>query len=120
MALSVRLRKHLDKEIILAKVRIVSKVTSKLQLTLPKRLAEQYGIAPGDDVEFQAAGDCIRLVPSGRHIAGNRLSTEERLRLFDEDTARQRDREKSMNLRGTRPKKRDWKRDDLYTRGKSD
>lgn len=98
----------------------MSKVTSKLQLTLPKRLAEQYGIAPGDDIEFQAAGDCIRLVPPGRRIPHTRLSVEERLRLFDEDTVRQLEREKGMKLPGARPKKRDWKRDDLYSRGKPD
>ena len=39
---------RIDKEFVLAKVRTMSKVTSKLQLTLPKRLAEQYGIAKND------------------------------------------------------------------------
>lgn len=98
----------------------MSKVTSKLQLTLPKRLAEQYGIAPGDDVEFQAAGDCIRLVPHGRRVSRPRLSVAERLRLFDEDTACQREREKHMKLPTTAPAERDWQREDLYTRGKPD
>jgi len=40
----------------------MAKVTTKLQLTLPKRLAERCGISPGDEVEFAAAGDIIHLI----------------------------------------------------------
>lgn len=94
----------------------MAKVTSKLQLTIPKRIADQYGIAPGDEVELQPAGDIIRLIPAGRS-GGNRLSYEERLRLFDEATARQRERENSMRLPAEAPAKRDWHREDLYDRG---
>jgi AbrB family looped-hinge helix DNA binding protein len=97
----------------------MSKVTSKLQLTLPKRLAEQYGIKPGDEVEFQAAGDVIRLVPSNRAVRPQ-LSVDERLRLFDESTARQQEREKLRKLPAKPPTDRGWKREDLYTRGKPD
>jgi len=97
----------------------MAKVTSKLQLTIPKRLAEQYGIAPGDEVDLQPAGDIIRLIPPGRSGV-NRLSYEERLRLFDEATARQREREKSMRLPAEAPTKRDWRREDLYDRGNRD
>lgn len=95
----------------------MAKVTSKLQVTIPKRIADEYGIAPGDDVEFVPAGDSIRLVPAGRRASGL-LSLEERLRLFDEDTARQRQREKGMDLPAEPPRERDWRREDLYTRGK--
>lgn len=98
----------------------MSKVTSKLQLTLPKRLAEKYGISPGDEVEFQAAGDYIRLVPPGRRITKPKLSREERLRLFDQETAWQREREKHMTLPDEPPADRGWTRDELYTRGKPD
>jgi len=95
----------------------MSKVTSKLQVTIPKAVAEQYGIKPGDEIEFQAAGEVIRVIPPhGRRIP--RLSVEERLRLFDEATARQRQREKDMKLPVEPPAKRDWKREDLYERGK--
>jgi hypothetical protein len=45
------------------------------------------------------------------------LSVAERLRLFDEDTARQRERERHMTVRRGRPG-RDWRREDLYKRGK--
>ena len=96
----------------------MAKVTSKLQLTIPKRLAEQYGIAPGDEVDLQPAGDIIRLIPPGR-TARDRLSEKERLRLFDAATARQREREELMRIPDTRPAKRDWRREDLYARGRA-
>ncbi|HZF28178.1 MAG TPA: AbrB/MazE/SpoVT family DNA-binding domain-containing protein [Gammaproteobacteria bacterium] len=95
----------------------MAKITSKLQVTIPKRIADEYGIAPGDEVEFVPAGDTIRLVPAGRR-ASESLSKEERLRLFDEDTARQRQHEKGMDLPAESPSERDWRREDLYTRGK--
>ena len=34
----------------------MSKVTSKLQVTLPKTIADRYGIQPGDEIEWSAAG----------------------------------------------------------------
>lgn len=96
----------------------MAKVTSKLQITIPKALADEYGIAPGDHIEFQAAGQAIRIVPQ-KTPSGSSLSLEERLRLFDAATARQREREASKTLPDHPPKKRDWKREDLYTRGPS-
>lgn len=94
----------------------MAKVTSKLQLTLPKRLAEQFGIAPGDEIEFAAAGDIIHLIPQSRPRTP-RLSPEERLRLFDAGTTRQRQRERGMRLPEHPSKDRDWRRDGLYSRG---
>lgn len=94
----------------------MSKVTSKLQVTIPKAIADQYGINPGDEIEFLAAGDVIRVIPPrGKRKA--RLSVEERLRLFDEATARQRRREAQMKLPAEPSAERDWKREDLYGRG---
>ena len=107
----------MNKETVLAGVRKMAKVTSKLQLTIPKRLAEQYGIAPGDEVELQPVGDIIRLIPPGRPTR-DRLSDEERLRLFDAATARQREREKVMQIPAAPPEKRDWRREDLFVRGR--
>jgi AbrB family looped-hinge helix DNA binding protein len=95
----------------------MAKVTSKLQVTIPKHIADQYGIAPGDEVEFVPAGDSIRLVPARQRSRGS-LSVEERLRLFDEDTALQREREKRMAIPAKPSAERDWRREDLYTRGK--
>ena len=70
------------------------RITSKLQITIPKRLAEQVGLAPGDEVEFLAAGDGIRMVPAGKSKVGG-LSTAERLRLFRAATERQQARDKA-------------------------
>jgi len=95
----------------------MAKVTSKLQVTIPKHIADEYGIAPGDEIDFVPAGDSIRVILP-RQRPRSMLSLEERLRLFDESTARQREREKHMVLPKDPPAERDWKREDLYTRGK--
>jgi len=105
----------LDKEIILAKVRIMSKITSKLQVTLPKALAERMRLRPGDELEWQQAGDSLRVLPRGSPP----LNLEARLHRFDEATRRQRRREagqgptKAMRGRG-------WSREELYRRGRAD
>lgn len=94
---------------------IASKVTSKLQVTIPKALAERFGIRPGDEIEWEPAGSFIRVVPAG----ATRLrleDVEERLRLFDEATERQRTREGSNPPAGGLGD-RGWTREDLYTRG---
>lgn len=95
----------------------MAKVTSKLQVTIPKDIADEYGIVPGDEIEFVPAGDSIRVIPA-RQRARSLLSLEERLRLFDESTARQREREKRIVFPKNPPAERDWRREDLYTRGK--
>jgi AbrB family looped-hinge helix DNA binding protein len=95
----------------------MSKVTSKLQVTIPKAIAERYGIKPGDEIEFQPAGEVIRVVPPEGRVR-KRLSVAEKLRLFDEATARQKRREAKMKLPAESPADRGWKREDLYTRGK--
>lgn len=94
----------------------MSRITSKLQITIPKRLAQQVGLGPGDEVEFLAAGDGIRMVPVGKAMAG-RLSTAERLRLFQLATARQPLRNKAWPG-GRAGGARGWTRDSLYTRAK--
>lgn len=95
----------------------MSKVTSKLQLTLPKALAVQYGIRPGHDVRFEGAGEVIRMVPEGAERAPAGLDTEARLRLFDAATARQEARQAQRRAR--RPSSRGWTREELYERGRS-
>lgn len=93
----------------------MAKVTSKLQVTLPKALARQYRIEPGDEILWVAAGDSIRVVPVGAPQAGETPAA--RLRLFDAATARQNERAR----RGVKPsptsKDRGWKREELYRRG---
>lgn len=100
----------------------MAKVTSKLQVTLPKSLADQYGIEPGSDIEWQAAGEVIRVLPPAARRAG--ASRHERLALFDAATARQtaRQRRRSGAARAgkSRPgvaKGRGWTREELYVRG---
>jgi AbrB family looped-hinge helix DNA binding protein len=93
----------------------MSKVTSKLQVTLPKRLAEQFEIRPGDEIEWIPAHDSIRVVPARSRP---RLGVAARLRLFDRATARQRRRQ--GDHRRSRPAdQRGWTREDLYDRGRA-
>ena len=94
----------------------MAKVTSKLQVTIPKAIAKRYGISPGDEIEFRAGGPFVRIIPP-RRAPRHRLSREERLRLFDESIARQREREKHMKIVSETSAVRDWKREDLYDRG---
>jgi antitoxin component of MazEF toxin-antitoxin module len=90
----------------------VPKVTSKLQVTVPKALADRYHIEPGDEIGWEAAGDAIRVVPSRRR----RMDPAARLKLFDQATARQREREAAGPV--TRVAERGWTREDLYDRGR--
>lgn len=92
----------------------MAKVTSKLQLTIPKAIAEEYAIRPGDDLDLIPAGEGIRLIPRGRPKQANEV--EERLRLFDLATERQRRRQARLR-RVRQPAHRGWTREDLYTRG---
>jgi bifunctional DNA-binding transcriptional regulator/antitoxin component of YhaV-PrlF toxin-antitoxin module len=105
----------------------MAKVTSKLQLTVPKVIANQYGIKPGDELQWIPAGDAIRVIPqSSRGAPPNARSVAERLILFHKMVERQRRREKSSEKisepTGRRPKpheiERGWRREDLYTRGR--
>ncbi|MBW7931684.1 MAG: AbrB/MazE/SpoVT family DNA-binding domain-containing protein [Gammaproteobacteria bacterium] len=95
----------------------MAKVTSKLQVTIPRKIADLYAISPGDEIDFVAAGDGIRIVLAGKAQPGQ-LGQAERLRLFHESCARQRSREKAMKLPSTRPATRGWSRAELYQRGK--
>jgi AbrB family looped-hinge helix DNA binding protein len=93
----------------------MAKITSKYQVTVPKVIAERYGIRPGDDIDWVAAGDVIRVVPPGRKAAPE--GRESRLRLFDQATERQRRR--GLSRKAKRPHDRGWTREDLYGRGRS-
>jgi AbrB family looped-hinge helix DNA binding protein len=98
----------------------MAKVTSKLQLTIPKAVADQYKIRPGDELDWLPAGDSIRVVKRAELSEERSLTTEQRLRLFDQATARQEKRNttfrKKHGLRGE-PSDRGWTREDLYDRG---
>jgi AbrB family looped-hinge helix DNA binding protein len=102
----------------------VAKVTSKRQVTIPKHIADAYGIDSGDEISWIAEGDAIRVVlGTQEQEPAESLTVEERLRLFDHATARQKRRQ-----RGGPPqrdgdsaqlerKRRGWSREDLYDRG---
>jgi bifunctional DNA-binding transcriptional regulator/antitoxin component of YhaV-PrlF toxin-antitoxin module len=90
-------------------------VTSKLQVTIPKALAELYGIEPGQEIEWLPAGDAIRIVPE-QAPGVPAPSVERRLELFRRATERQLARQAGKRP-GTAPKDRGWRRDELYRRG---
>jgi len=93
----------------------MAKVTSKLQVTVPKALAERYAIRPGDEIAWEAAGDVIRVVPGRR---GPPPGAAARLRLFDKASERQRRRNRSFRARRA-VAGRGWTREELYDRGRS-
>jgi|SRR5947199_4684673 len=98
----------------------MSKVTTKLQLTVPKKIAEQYGIRPGDELEWIPAGESIRVELARKAKSGTELSGEERLALFDANTkwidqlqAAELKKAKAKGTRITR-ESRGWTREELY------
>jgi AbrB family looped-hinge helix DNA binding protein len=93
----------------------MAKVTSKYQVTVPKKIADAYHISPGDDIDWVPAGDAIRVIPPGNQVASQ--SHESRPRWFDQATERHRKR-RSARATG-RPLERGWRREDLYGRGRS-
>jgi AbrB family looped-hinge helix DNA binding protein len=98
----------------------MSKVTSKLQVTIPKAVAEAHGIKPGTEIQFESAGDAIRVTTvreEGVKYDAAKLDLDFRLRLFDEATERQKARETAQLERVGANTGRGWTREDLYQRG---
>jgi len=93
----------------------MAKVTSKYQVTVPRTIADRYHIRPGDEIDWVAAGEVIRVIPPGKDHAED--DRELRLRLFDQATERQRRRTSSRKTQ--QPRDRGWGREDLYVRGRS-
>ena len=93
----------------------MAKVTSKLQVTIPKAIAERYDIVPGDELDWVPSDGAVRVVPlKGLARASDSV---ERLRLFDAATERQRQRAAAL----PRPEGdtgRGWTRAELYEHGK--
>lgn len=93
-------------------------MTSKLQVTIPKVVADRLGIRPGDDVDWRVEGQEARV---SRAAPASRLTLEERQAVFDEMIRRQ----EARNRRWWRQYgKRDaaargWTREELYTRGRA-
>ena len=95
----------------------MSRVTSKLQVTVPKAIAQRYGIRSGGEIRFEESGEVIRVVPDNARGQTEGLDIEARLRLFDAATARQRSRESERPAR--RADTRGWTREQLYRHGRS-
>jgi AbrB family looped-hinge helix DNA binding protein len=102
----------------------MAKVTSKRQVTIPKHIADEYGIEAGDEISWIAEGSTIRVVPGAEQPAeSDSVDVEERLRLYDRATVRQRRRQGKGSPTRTggsvevRRKRRGWSREDLYDRG---
>lgn len=93
----------------------MAKITSKLQVTVPKSIADEYKIGPGDEIEWVPAGDVIHVVPSGVHPV---KSVATRLKQFDQATERQQHRQKAWPARKP-PRTRGWTREELYDRGRT-
>jgi AbrB family looped-hinge helix DNA binding protein len=93
----------------------MSKVTSKLQVTVPKSVAIHLGIRPGDEIDWVPSADGVRLIPAARAIAPRGLA--ERLRLFDAASARLASRKRRVKAEPA-PRNRGWTREELYTRGR--
>ena len=91
----------------------MAKVTSKHQVTVPRKIADAYSIRPGDEIDWVSAGDAILLIPPGKRAVA--LDRESRLRLFDQATERQTRRATAPSLAA--PPDRGWSREDLYGRG---
>lgn len=94
----------------------MSKVTSKLQITLPKALAVQYALKPGSEVSFVPAGESIRLSPTVPPHGGSAADLKTALKLFDEATRRLK---KMTRPRSRRASDRGWTRAEIYARGLS-
>lgn len=82
-------------------------------MSVPKALADQYGIEPGDDLVWEPAGEALRVrLAEPRTVYA--VDGRERLRLFDAASRRQVERQAGRKLRA--PSDRGWARDALYDR----
>ena len=93
----------------------VSKVTTKFQVSIPKSLASELGVRPGDEIQWSLAGEELRISPAR---ARRSLPAEERLELFDIATRRQAARNKRRRA-SRAPRSRGWTREELYDRGRT-
>ncbi len=93
----------------------MAKVTGKLQITLPKALAERCGIRVGDHLELRPVGRSIQIDRRPTRDSGQLC--RDRLDHFDRATTRQRTRQRTASRIPART--RGWMREDLYVRGRT-
>ncbi len=91
------------------------RLTDDYKVPLPEAIAEGIGIRPGDEVRWLPAGSGAWLLPLNEKMLPD---VQERLRLFDETTRRQ--RERGLERPIAEDVDRGWKREDLYRRGRAD
>src|ERR1035441_1098489 len=92
----------------------MAKVTSKYQVTVPRKIADEYHIRPGDNIDWVPAGETIPVVPPGKQPAPQ--GREAQLRWFDQAT--ERPRKRRLARATAQPRNRGWKPEDLYGRGR--
>ena len=98
----------------------MSRVTSKLQVTIPKAVAEACAIRPGSEVIFEPAGEGIRVWFPNRRRPPRQGRAAWQLRLFDAASRRQQERNRQVRrlLSGrAQAGSRGWTREELYDRG---
>lgn len=101
----------------------MTRITSKLQVSIPKALADRLGLRPGDDLDWEAAGDTLRARAAAAALPHG-TAIEARLAAFDAATDRQVARQRVASKRPKadasnepkRPPARGWTREDLYDR----
>ena len=89
----------------------MSRITSKLQVTIPKHLAELFGLGPGDEIQWVPDAGTLRILLPGSRTS---LTVEERLSRFDQ--ASERIRRGATALPGTELRDRGWTREELHER----
>lgn len=111
----------------------MSKVTSKLQVTLPKAIADRYGVGPGSNVVFEPAGESIRVLVAREPGLGSSsgMSIADKQALLDAASLRQAVRNRRHRLASTAAGRkakpgpaakqagRGWTREELYDRGRA-
>ena len=93
----------------------MAKVTSKLQVTIPKAIAVRYGIAPGTELDMRPSGDRIE-VRIRLRASEDAAERAYRLKLFDQATERQKARDRARKPSAVTVE-RGWTREELYERG---
>jgi len=95
----------------------MSEVNSRLQVRIPKALVEQLGINPGDEIDWEIAGEVLSVIPAAKRRR-DKSNASIRLRFFDQATQRQRKRDSMIDpplIRNARSGP-GWTREDLYSR----
>lgn len=89
----------------------MSRITSKLQVTIPKHLADLFGLRPGDEIQWIPDAGTLRVLLPGSRSS---LTVEERLSRFN--LASGRIRHGAAAAPGNELRDRGWSREELHER----